>query len=68
MGRRKGEALGENKLFLGEINESLEEKTGGMMIVYDKVYLDMMTISSPLSCDKSQSSLADEIPREGIYN
>lgn len=34
--------------------------------VYDKICLDVVSISSFLFCEKSQSSLIDEIPREEI--
>ena len=37
------------------------------MIVRDTVGLDVVSTSSVLSCDKSQPSLVDETPREGIY-
>lgn len=48
-----------------KLNGSLKEQTGGMMVCY-KVCLGMVFPSSLLSCDRIQSSLADETPREGF--
>lgn len=41
------------------------ENQMGNEIVCDEVFLGVLLISSLLSCDKSQSSLADETSREG---
>ena len=50
------------------MNGPLKEQMGGL-IICDKVYLGPVWTSTFLSCDKkSQSSLADETPREGLYD
>lgn len=40
----------------------------GGIIICDKVSLGIVLASHLLSWDKSQSSLVDEIPGEGIYD
>lgn len=45
----------------------LEEETRGM-IGYDKACLGVMSISSLLFYDMSQTSLVDDTPGEGIYD
>lgn len=40
----------------------------GGVIACDTVCLGVGSISSPLRCDKTRSSLVDEASREGIYD
>lgn len=57
--------LGETKCSRGRMRWSLEEQVGGVAFVVKRAWGH--TSSLP-SCDKSQSSPVDDIPREGSYD
>lgn len=59
-----GHLRGEEVVFR-KLNGSLKEQMGGMMVCH-KVCLGVVFPSSLLSCDRIQSSLADETSREGF--
>lgn len=56
--------LGESKWFLEKMNEWALQRIHGRYNSYEKVCLGVVLTASLLSCDKSQSSLVDEIPGE----
>ena len=64
--RRGGLGLSGRRMTLGRMNGPLEEQTGGP-IACDEVCLGVGSASRTLSRGESQSSLADDTPREGTY-
>lgn len=49
------------------MNRSLEEQMRGM-IVNDNICLGLASTSNLPACNEGQSSLFDEMPRQGIYD
>ena len=49
------------------MNEPLGEEME-IMIIYDKICLEIVSTSSSLSCNKSQYSQVNETTVEGIYD